>query len=191
MFTVRRYHGLLVLLHWLMALLISVAWFMGSAVLEHLPNTDPAKLDALRGHLIAGLAIGGLLVLRVLTRFATQHPPEASTGMAWADRIAPLAHWALRALILLMVASGLVMALAFDLPAVVFAGQGSLPADFSGSPARVAHGVVAKLLLLTVLKTTMTMRQPSSHCGIHRHHNRHHGCLPPPLHRNRCPAPSH
>lgn len=151
MFTVRRYHGFLVLLHWLMALLISVAWFMGSAVLEHLPNTDPAKLDALRGHLIAGLAIGGLLVLRVLTRFATQHPPEASTGMAWADRIAPLAHWALYALILLMVASGLVMALAFDLPAVVFAGQGSLPVDFSGSSARVAHGVVAKLLLLTVL----------------------------------------
>jgi cytochrome b561 len=134
-----------------MAGLISVAWFMGSAVLEHLPNSDPAKLDALRGHLIAGLVIGGLLVLRVLTRWATEHPPEASTGMAWADRLAPWAHRALYALIFLMVGSGVAMALAFDLPAVVFSGQGSLPAGFSGSPARAVHGVVAKLLLLTVL----------------------------------------
>jgi cytochrome b561 len=34
---------------------------------------------------------------------------------------------------------------------VVFQGQGSLPEDFHVSPARLAHGLVAKLLLLTIV----------------------------------------
>lgn len=148
---VRRYQGLLVGLHWVLALMISVALFMGSTALESMPNSDPGKVDALRGHMTVGLLIGTLLVLRLLTRLSTQHPPHASTGMAWADRLAPLAHWALYGLVALMVASGVGMALAFDLPAVVFQGQGSLPEDFHDSPARLAHGLVAKLLLLTIV----------------------------------------
>ncbi len=148
---VRRYHAGLVFLHWLMALMISVALFMGSTALESMANSDPAKVGALRGHMTVGLLIGVLLVSRLITRLSTQHPPHATTGMVWADRLAPLAHWALYGLVALMVASGIGMALAFDLPAVVFQGQGVLPEDFHVAPARLVHGVVAKLLMLTIV----------------------------------------
>lgn len=151
MTSVRRYHGVLVVLHWLMAVMVAVALFMGGAVLEHTPNSDPAKIDALRAHMGAGLVIGALLLLRLLTRLVTQHPPKATTGIPWADRLAPWVHWALYGLIAAMVGSGMGIAQAFDLPAVVFQGQGSLPADFSAASARTVHDLVSKLLLLTVL----------------------------------------
>lgn len=148
---VKRYHPALVLLHWVSAVLLLVALGMGSQVLAELPNTDPGKSDALKGHMIAGLVILVLTVIRLLVRATTAHPPAASTGMAWADRLAPFMHWALYALVLAMVGSGIGMAVAFDLPAVVFAGQGSLPPDFHVATARSVHGLVSKLLGLAIL----------------------------------------
>jgi cytochrome b561 len=148
---VRRYHTVLVVLHWLMAVLVTLALILGSTVLDATPNSDPGKVDALRGHMIVGVVIGVLLVLRWITRRVTTHPPAATTGMVWADRLAPLAHGALYGGLLLMVASGVAMAVVFGLPEVVFNGQGALPPDFHASAARSVHGIVAKLLLITVL----------------------------------------
>ena len=42
-----RYHPLLVVLHWLLALMIIVALVMGSTSLDPIPNDDPAKIDGL------------------------------------------------------------------------------------------------------------------------------------------------
>ena len=148
---VRRYHSALVVLHWLMAVLVSVALIFGSTVLDHTPNTDPGKMDLVRGHMIVGVIIGVLLILRWITRRVTAHPPAATTGIALADRLAPLAHKVLYLGMFAMGASGLTIAWVFDLPVVVFSGQGQLPADFHASAARSVHGLVSKLLLLTVL----------------------------------------
>jgi len=148
---VKRYHPGLVSLHWLLALLLVVALGMGSQVLAELPNTDPEKLTALMGHMIAGGLILLLTLVRLITRLTTAHPPAASTGMAWADRVAPLMHWVLYALVLAMAGSGIAMAVAFDLPGVVFNGVGSLPADFHVAPVRAVHGVVSKLLALMIV----------------------------------------
>ena len=147
---VKRYHPVLVLLHWLSAALLLLALGMGSQVLAELPNTDPGKVGALKGHMVAGGAILLLTLVRLAVRLATAHPPAASTGMAWADRVAPLMHWALYALVLTMAGSGIAMSVAFDLPAVVFAGQGSLPPDFHVATARKVHGAASKLLFLLI-----------------------------------------
>ena len=80
--TVDRYHPALVVLHWLLGVLILLGLFMGTFSLERLPNTDPAKLDTLRGHMINGAVIGCLMVLRLFIRTRTQRPLPASTGMA-------------------------------------------------------------------------------------------------------------
>jgi cytochrome b561 len=72
--------------------------------------------------------------------------------MAWADRVAPLMHWrAPYAAVLVMAGSGIAMAVAFDLPAVVFAGQGGLPQDFHAIAARSMHGLASKLLGVFIL----------------------------------------
>lgn len=148
---VKRYHPALVLLHWLLAVLLLVALGMGRLVLTELPHTAPDKLDALKGHMIAGGVIFLLTLVRLVTRLSTAHPPAATTGMAWADRTAPLMHWVLYALVLTMAGSGIAMSVAFDLPAVVFGGQGSLPPDFHAAAARPVHGMASQLLAAMIV----------------------------------------
>ena len=146
----KRYHPALVTLHWLLALLLIVSLAMGTLALKTVPNSSPDKIDALRGHMIAGGLILLLTVIRLVTRLSTKHPAAASTGYALADRLAPLTHWALYLLVLLMAGSGVAMSVLSGLPAIVFQGVGSLPADFNALPPRAVHGIEAKLLMLLI-----------------------------------------
>jgi|694.fasta_scaffold111002_4 cytochrome b561 len=150
--TVVRYHGALVALHWLLGFMILLGLFMGTFKVETLPNADPAKIDALRGHIINGTAVGILMILRAVLRALTQRPPEATTGIAWADATRLLTHLALYVLVFVMVFSGVAMALSADLPNIVFLGSGQpLPASFDGLWMRVVHGVAAKLLMALIV----------------------------------------
>lgn len=148
---IQRYHPALVLLHWVSALLLILALGTGSLWLAELPNSDPGKIGALRAHMLVGALILALTLARLVARAKTAHPPQAPTGMAWADRLAPGFHWALYALVLVMVGSGIGISVAFGLPAVLFAGQGTLPPDFQAAAARSVHGLASKLLVLFIL----------------------------------------
>jgi cytochrome b561 len=53
-----RYHPILVVIHWVMLVSIVMAWTSGQFVLEHTPNSDPGKIDALRMHMPVGLIAG-------------------------------------------------------------------------------------------------------------------------------------
>lgn len=148
--TVRRYHGALVTLHWLLAVLLLLSLGMGSSVLANLPNSAPGKISALQGHMVAGGLILLLTLLRIGVRLKTAHPPAASTGHALLDRLAPLTHGGLYLLVLLMAGSGVAMSIMAGLPAIVFGGVGSLPSSFDSLPPRAVHGIVAKLLMLAI-----------------------------------------
>ena len=54
----KQYHPILVVIHWVMLVLIVMAWTSGQFVLEHTPNSDPGKIDALRMHMTVGLIAG-------------------------------------------------------------------------------------------------------------------------------------
>jgi cytochrome b561 len=149
--SVTRYHWLLVALHWVLAFFIIVSLYMGTMVLEDMPNSDPAKIDALRGHMIGGVVILALMVVRLLVRMMTAHPPAAPTGMALADAIAPWTHRALYLLVFVMVISGFATSLMAGLPDIVFGGSGQpLPADFFQFWPRIVHGITAGLLMALV-----------------------------------------
>mgnify|MGYP000126718568 FL=1 len=51
----KRYHPILVVIHWVMLVLIVIAWTSGQFVLEYTPNSDPGKIDALRMRMTFGL----------------------------------------------------------------------------------------------------------------------------------------
>lgn len=150
MSTPSRYHPFLVALHWLLALMLLVALFMGSTVLENTPNSDPNKLFSLKAHMSAGMAIGVLMLIRLFVRWKTAKPAAATTGMAWADALAKPMHAVLYVLVFAMVASGMGIALLAGLPDIVFGGVGTLPENFRNLPPRAVHGVVAKLLMLAI-----------------------------------------
>ncbi|KNZ33342.1 MAG: cytochrome B561 [Methylibium sp. NZG] len=145
-----RYHTALVVLHWLLAGLLIVALFIGTFVLTTVPNSSPAKIDALRGHMVAGGLILVLTLVRLIVRLKTSHPAPATTGNALLDRLAPATHWALYLLVLLMAGSGIAMSVLAGLPGIVFGGVGTLPVNFDALPPRAVHGIVAKLLMLFI-----------------------------------------
>lgn len=145
-----RYHPALVALHWLLAVLLIATLALGSFALKTVPNSAPDKILALQGHLVAGGLILLLTLARLVVRWRTAHPAPASTGNALLDRLAPLTHWGLYGLVLLMAGSGVAMSVAVGLPGIVFGGLGSLPVNFDALPPRAVHGVVAKLLMLAI-----------------------------------------
>lgn len=148
---VRRYQPLLVVLHWLMAILLPVALIGGAFALVKIPNSDPAKISALRQHMIGGGLLLSLMLIRLIVRMRTVHPPPASAGNPVLDRIAWLSHRLLYVLVFAQAGSGLYMALETQLPAVLFGGRGALPADFWVFPVRSAHYVISRLLMAVII----------------------------------------
>ena len=148
----KRYHPLLVILHWLLALMIIGGLIMGTFVLAATPNSDPFKMTSLTMHMSMGIAILVLMIIRLIVRFTTRKPPHADIGNALLNKGAIAAHWAFYILVIAMCVSGLAIANIAGLPAIVFGGSGDpLPANFDDIPPRAAHGAIATLLMLLIL----------------------------------------
>lgn len=149
--TMSRYHPALVFLHWLLAILLIAGLIVGNFILDPIPESDPAKLDALRPHMIVGLVILALMVIRLIFRLRTSHPPEADIGVPALNKLARLAHWALYIAVFGLIGSGIGMSIQAGLPPIVFGGSGDpLPASFDDLAPRAAHGVFATLLALLI-----------------------------------------
>ena len=147
---VSRYHPLLVALHWILAFFVIAALALGAFALVKIPNTDPMKLEGLRSHMTGGILILILMLIRLFVRSRTAHPASATAGILLLDRIAWVSHRALYAAVLGMAGSGLFMALQTDLPSILFAGEGSLPADFWIFPIRTVHYLISRLLMALI-----------------------------------------
>lgn len=143
-----RYHPALVALHWFLAALITVALGLGMFVLKNIPNSDPHKIVALRGHMIGAAVIVTLMSVRFAIRMLSATPEPATAGNPVLDRIARISHYGLYVLVAGMIATGLATALLAGLPAIVFGGSGTpLPQSFTVFPTRVLHGAIAKGLV--------------------------------------------
>ncbi|MEC5397681.1 cytochrome b [Uliginosibacterium sp. H1] len=143
-----RHHPAIRVVHWLVAGMIIAALAMSTLIMSHIPNTDPAKASALLRHMSVGALIFMFSLLRLYIRRNVRRPPALSSGMAWADRIARVAHRLLDLLVFVMIGSGIGMAVVADLPAVL-QGHGNL-AVLDQLALRTVH-VCAAWLLIGVL----------------------------------------
>ncbi len=91
---VTRYHPLLVGLHWLIALLIIGMLIGGFFVVSRMPNTDPQKVDLLMGHMIGGVLILTLILIRLGVWLSTAKPMPAETGSPLLNRLGRFNHYA-------------------------------------------------------------------------------------------------
>ena len=148
----KRYHGVLVVLHWLLAIMIIMGLVMGGRVLSATPNSDPQKLFYLQMHMTMGILILALMIIRLLVRFFTEKPPHADIGNPLLNKLGVATHYVFYLLVFLVAGSGLATANMAGLPDIVFGQSGApLPADFSDHPPRAAHGVLTKLLFVVIL----------------------------------------
>lgn len=144
-----RYHRLQVSFHWLVLGLLFTMFLLGK-YMSGLPN-DTAKLVPLGIHITLGVITLIIIVARFIARFRLPRPAPATTGNTFLDWVGKVVHYALYALVLLMVISGISLSVRAGLLPIVFGGSGAaLPADFFVYSARALHGLVARVLLVTV-----------------------------------------
>ena len=147
----KRYHPLLVALHWIVAIMILMPLLYGGPSLAELKSTDPLKMTALGGHMVWGLVIGALLLIRLATRYFSQNPPAADAGNAMLNLGGRLAHWGLYLLIFMMIGSGLATALSAGLFGITLGSNGlPIPEDLTIYAPRVAHGIIASVMLALI-----------------------------------------
>jgi cytochrome b561 len=146
----KRYHPLLVTLHWLLALLIITMLLIGMFSLKMMPN-NPAKLLPLGFHMTLGIIILVLMLVRLIVRLMTKKPEPATAGNRFLDIIGKLTHYALYFFAILMALSGITTALQAGLFNIVFRASGApLPEDFFVYPVRYVHGYVALILIALI-----------------------------------------
>ncbi len=146
-----RYHPVIAALHWIVAIMILMALVIGGPMLADMPNSNPDKLGGLAGHMIFGLSIGVLMLVRLVTRLRTRNPDHADSGNAALNLGGRFAHLGLYLFAFLMVGSGLGIALSAGLFDIVYGGSGeALPETLTIHPPRIAHGLIAKLLLALI-----------------------------------------
>src|SRR5215470_9757113 len=142
-----RYHPILVVLHWGLAVFILAALALGAFKMAPMPNTDPMKSEALRAHMTGGLVILVLMLLRLIARRATLHPPAASAGASALDRLARMSHGSLYLLVITMALSGLAMALQTGILSLIVGAHPGIPPDFWVFPVRSVHYLISRLLV--------------------------------------------
>jgi len=147
---VSRYHPVLVVLHWFLALLIIATLVLGAFVLVKIPNASPMKLKGLSSHMIGGMIILGLMLVRLVIRTRSAHPAVASAGHPLLDWLGWMSHRLFYVTVIVMAASGIVMALQTGLFETVFFGHGQVPADFWIYPIRSVHYVLSRLLMTLI-----------------------------------------
>jgi cytochrome b561 len=129
----QRYHPALVALHWLIVLLIfATAYFAlaGGEEGRRQFSLNIAGLPSIGIHMILGLTVLVLLVVRLVARIFTRDPAWLSTGSRFLDIVGVLTHWALYFFVFAITITGLVLALQTNRLARVFSPS-SLP---SGQP---------------------------------------------------------
>ena len=106
--SVEGYGAVSQMMHWITVVLVILAWLLGQ--FDDVFPKGAARAAALFVHNSAGLAVIGILVLRLLWRFADPPPPTEPTILgAWLDRAGRLAHYLLYALLVAVPISGIVL----------------------------------------------------------------------------------
>ena len=145
----KRYHPLLVTLHWLVAILVVFNLYIGKFVF-----VDPDYPEqAAKGHMVMGIAVLLLVVVRFIVRQRLPRPADADSGSKLTDTLAKLVHYGLYIMLTLITVLGASFAMLSGRFARSFLGAGpaSGPPPDSVLMLRGLHGLSANILLLLIL----------------------------------------
>lgn len=130
MTTRTRYHWILVVVHWLVAALVLTEALIGVFFLHEMPNGQ-AKVPVLTVHMILGLVLLGLMIVRVIARAVTSAPEPATVGSKFLDWTASATHFLLYLFAFLAAMSGILLAVGSHVLQLVAGGKVEVPMSFS------------------------------------------------------------
>jgi cytochrome b561 len=130
--TTTGYSGIQIALHWLIAVLILVAWLSGEGAEEAMEAVEEGGVTGFVPHVAFGLSILTLVVVRILVRLSRGAPAAPGTPGSLSVLAA---DWGHRLIYLLMIAVPL----------------GGASVFFLGLDLGELHGLAANILMLVVL----------------------------------------
>jgi cytochrome b561 len=145
MSTPKRYHPLLVSLHWLIAALVFINLLIGFTRLAT-PDYD-ALLKALGVHMPIGITLLVLMIVRLFVRIFTPRPEPASAGNPILDKIGVVVHYLFYLVVIGMGLSGIITAFQVGFLPVAFGGSETSPPDFPPFPTDLVHSYLSFALL--------------------------------------------
>lgn len=149
---VKRYHPVLVALHWLLAVAIFAALGLGMFILDGMEATHPSKIGLLKLHVLGGITILVFTIVRLVLRIRTPKPEPFVSGNKKMDKLASGIHHLLYVLVIVAAASGMALAFSSDLISILFWHSATpLPKDFEDYAAHEVHGLITNVLLLAIL----------------------------------------
>ncbi|OEZ99770.1 cytochrome b [Duganella sp. HH101] len=122
----QRYTKTAMLLHWLTALLIIAAFFLGLTMVD-IHGITPTKLKYYSWHKWLGVTVLGVAAIRLLWRSANRPPPALASIPDWQHKVADGMHYLLYFFIFAVPVSGYLYSYAAGVP-VVYLGLFQLPA---------------------------------------------------------------
>lgn len=150
----KQYRPAYVVLHWVSAILVLLAFVVGLFSLANTPN-DEAKRLPLGVHVALGVGILVLTVARLIVRALMGRPvhqvrrPDGKLPLI--DLLSIYVQPLLYLFTLLMATVGVWLAIPSDLFNILFLErEKSLPPDFYAYPARVWHGTLSLALMLLI-----------------------------------------
>ena len=143
----KRYHPVLVTLHWLVALLIFTDLYIGYFYIRPIILSGGGGVRGtdtlLKIHMAAGIAILVLIITRFIIRLATRKPLPADAGSQVLNVLARVVHYALYFFVFALTIVGLLFSLQTNRIQVAFLGStggpgfgpgGGFPRPGSGTP---------------------------------------------------------
>ncbi|WP_296659001.1 cytochrome b [Paraburkholderia sp.] len=115
----RRYSGVAILLHWLIAALIVWGFALGW-VMTDIPGITPTKLRYFSWHKWIGVTVLALVLVRILWRATHTAPALPTSTPAWERLAAHAGHGALYVLMLAIPVTGYLYSSAAGIPVVYF-----------------------------------------------------------------------
>jgi cytochrome b561 len=140
--TSTQYGSVAIAIHWSSAAAVVLAFIAGLA----LANAEVVPVPLLLAHIMLGLTVFALTLLRVVWWWlADKHPEAPKDQPRWQQLAARVVHALLYVILILMGTSGIMtLVLSGAIPALM---SGAPLPDFSALIPRVAHGIMSKLLL--------------------------------------------
>lgn len=119
----KRYHPLLVTLHWLVAVLVGMELYIGLFALEEEGRSLGAGRLELAIHMATGIAILGLVIARFIVRLRSKKPVDVNVGNPLLRLLEKVVHYGLYAMLIVTTVIGLVMAIQTRRLQSTFLGQ--------------------------------------------------------------------